>query len=492
MLTSSLASALLQSVGDASPHAILAKDLQLRFTYVNRTFLERVGKEEAELIGRTAAEVFPASALRMDEIWERVLRTGKPVTTRMPPVDFLGKRIDTMFRHFPLLDSEGRIIGAAVIAEDLTREALLAEQNARSALRYRMISEQTPSIVWSCRADGSIDFVSERWQEFVGEYPPDDWGALVHEEDRKEVDDSIDESIRLHQPWRRQFRLKHVSGEYRWVLGRAVAHASADDGLYFGSFTDIHDLVQAQNTALELQAEAAHLARVSDLGNMASALAHELNQPLAAAANYIEGVSLAVSEDSEQAAVRQVLDLASAQVHRAGEIVRRLRGFLRKRPAQRQAEPLEPLIRDAVDLALLAARGERVTIDYRFVAPCEIWADSIQIQQVIANLMRNAIEAMDQSPTKVIRILVRPVPPGRAQITISDSGPGLPAAVATALFAPFRSTKIHGLGIGLSLSRTIVEAHGGRIWAEPPGGSGAEFHIQLPLVAESRQHCTDV
>jgi two-component system sensor kinase FixL len=263
----------------------------------------------------------------------------------------------------------------------------------------------------------------------------------------------------------------------------AVGEARIEQQRVFTGF--IRDLTERQQTESrvhDLQSELAHVSRVSAMGTLATSLAHELNQPLTAIANYVETARDLLHEpDAETLAiVREALDDCAAQSVRAGQIVRRLRDFISRGETERRIESLRKLVTEASALALVGA-GEhglevQVKLDQRADA---VLVDRIQIQQVLLNLIRNAIEAMQQSRVRRLLIASAPEPDGLVRITIADSGPGLDPHVADRLFEPFLSTKATGMGLGLSICRTIVEGHGGRIWAEPSKLGGTAFHFTV-------------
>jgi C4-dicarboxylate-specific signal transduction histidine kinase len=229
----------------------------------------------------------------------------------------------------------------------------------------------------------------------------------------------------------------------------------------------------------EVQSELIHVSRLTELGQMVSALAHEVNQPLTAAASYARaGHRLMAAGDTAKAG--EALQKAVEQVTRASQVIQRLRQFVKKSDSQRCAEDLGSTIEEAAALALLGAeaRGLRVEMDLARDVP-QVLIDRIQIQQVLLNLIRNALEAMRSSPRRELIIRTAMSGDGMVEVSVSDSGPGLPAEIRERLFQPFTTTKQDGMGVGLSICRGIVEAHGGRMWLADTPGRGAEFHFTL-------------
>jgi two-component system sensor kinase FixL len=255
---------------------------------------------------------------------------------------------------------------------------------------------------------------------------------------------------------------------------------------YFTGF--IRDLTERQQTETrlqELQAELVHMSRFTALGEMASTLAHEINQPLTAITNYLKGCRriLERMEGDTVPMLRDAVNEAGEQALRAGQVIRHLREFVARGESEKHLENLPKLIEEASALSLVGAKEQDVRVTFQFdpEAPY-VLADRIQIQQVLLNLIRNAIEAMQESQTRELKIGTALVDDGHVELTVEDTGPGLAPEVAAQLFQPFVTTKKHGMGVGLSICRTIVESHGGKIWADSKQGEGTTFHFTLRTI----------
>jgi two-component system sensor kinase FixL len=262
-----------------------------------------------------------------------------------------------------------------------------------------------------------------------------------------------------------------------------VGEVRADGHRLFTGF--VRDLTERQRTETrmqELQAGLLHASRLRSMGQMAASLAHELNQPLTATANYLKAAQrLTEAAKLDLPRIRQALELAAQQTLRSGEIIRRLRSFVARGEVDKRPEPLGKLIEEASALALVGAKEHGVRVDLGLGAAVPtVEVDRVQIQQVLLNLIRNGVEAMQESPRRELSVQVRTAE-AMVQVTIADTGSGVSPEVAAQLFQPFITTKADGMGIGLSVCRTIVEAHGGRLWMEPNPGGGSLFHFTIPI-----------
>ncbi len=268
----------------------------------------------------------------------------------------------------------------------------------------------------------------------------------------------------------------------------AVGEMRSNNTRFFTGF--IRDLSERQKTEArlqELQSELVHISRLTAMGEMASALAHELNQPLSAIANYMKGSRrlLEGKADEQSGMVRDAMDKAAEQSLRAGQIIRRLRDFVARGECDRQVESIKKLVEEASALALVGAKDQGVRVLFRLDPAADlVLADKVQIQQVILNLIRNAIEAMEQADRRELVLSIVPAAAGMIDVSVTDTGSGIAEDIMPHLFQPFITSKRQGMGVGLSISRTIIEGHGGRIWAETNPGGGTVFHFTLRAVSE--------
>ena len=268
----------------------------------------------------------------------------------------------------------------------------------------------------------------------------------------------------------------------RVPLSVSIAPIHDSDGGLIGSVSvarDISRRLSDEKALRETRAELVHLSRLSELGQIASALAHEINQPLTAIGNYVAGARRLLAAGNSAAALT-ALERVSEQAERGAQIVQRLRDFMRKRAIEMREDDLPAVIDEACSLALIGLRDHPVRLIRRLDPLANVVVlDRVQIEQVLFNLMRNAIEAMAGAPVQELTVATCRKDTGKVEVSVADTGPGLPAEVRRRLFQPFVTTKPNGLGVGLSICRAIVQAHGGELRAEDAPGGGTVFRFTL-------------
>jgi two-component system sensor kinase FixL len=266
----------------------------------------------------------------------------------------------------------------------------------------------------------------------------------------------------------------------------SIGETAGDTPFFTGFVRDLSERQHTESRLQDLQAELVHVSRLLAMGEMASTLAHEINQPLSAIAHLLAGSRrlLQRGREEDRPKVEEAMDKAAAQALRAGEIIHRMRAFVSRGDSERAVESLPKIIEEASALALIGAREHRVHVRFQLDPGAGlIFADRVQIQQVLLNLIRNAMEAVQQSPTRELLISTRVSDPGTALVSVADTGCGISDEIGDQLFKPFMTTKAHGMGVGLSISRSIIESHGGQIWAEANPQGGTIFQFTLPLAA---------
>jgi len=352
----------------------------------------------------------------------------------------------------------------------------------------RTILETVPDAMVVIDRDGIVQYFSTAAERLFGYTSDEVRGQNV--------------KLLMPQPYREQhdgyLRRYLTTGERRIIgMGRVVVGLRKDGTTFpmelsvgeargtrlFTGF--VRDLTERQHTERrlhELQDGLLHVSRLRSMGQMAAALAHELNQPLTATANYVRAsLRLLDAKPPNLERVRQAMQSAAEQTLRSGEIIRRLRAFVARGEVSRQSEDVANLVEEACGLALVGVkeRGITVHITQDQTIPRAV-VDRVQIQQVLLNLIRNAVEAMDGSELRELAVRTG-VQSDCVLVSVADTGAGIPQEIAAKLFQPFVTTKPEGMGIGLSVCRTIIEAHGGRLWVESNPAGGSVFRFTLPV-----------
>lgn len=438
--------------------------------------------------------IHPDDVDRVRNAWNEARERGKAYN-----IEYRMRVIDGSYRMFstraaPRRDENGTIIRWYGLAEDVHEKKLAAIALAQAEERYRLAARATNDAIW----DWNLTTDRVDWSEAVfvyrGDEPGEDstihwWEGNIHPDDRARVINSLDATLKSDRPrWSAAYRFRKIDGGYAYVYDRGFIIRN-EEGKAIRAVGAVVDLTERRRAEAELrrtQAELIHVSRLSAMGTMASTLAHELNQPLTAVTSYVRGSRRLLShiDDPNAQQVCDALEHAEEGALRAGQIVRRLRELVARGNVSVGAEDLEKLVQDASVLAFvdehLHGISHRVMID-----PAARWVqvDRIQIQQVLINLIRNAVQAMQHSEEREVVIATSARSGDLVEVCVSDTGSGIPHQVRDALFSPFRSTKSGGLGIGLSISRTIVEAHHGKIWAEDRPGGGTIFRFTLPRAA---------
>ncbi len=480
-------------IDGAIDHAIYMINPQGIVTIWNKGAERLKGWTEQEAVGRHTSMFYPADLVadgKPDEDLRLARENGKYEEenwrVRKDGTEYLSSVLITA-----LYDKDGTLRGFGKVLRDVT-ESRAAESALRSnASHLRSILSTVPdAMIVIDERGGIVSFsaVAERLFGFVeSEVVGSNVSRLMPDPDSQRHDRYLTNYLTTG--------VRKIIGIGRIVIGMrrdgstfpmslSVAEAISEDGqrLFTGFVRDLTERHKTQLRLEELQSELIHVARVSAMGTMASTLAHELNQPITAVANYVAAVQ-ALLEDPDPAdlpMIREALKDTVAEAIRAGDIVRRLRNFVARGEVDKTVEDLPALISEAAAFGLLSAREMSVTTRFDLdLAASPVLVDKVQIQQVLINLMRNAVEAMSESPERRLTVSSRDEGNGFIRVTVADTGPGVAPEIVGKLFIAFISTKAEGMGLGLSICRTIIEANGGRIWLDPREDGGSAFHFTL-------------
>ncbi|WHU03527.1 PAS domain S-box protein [Sphingomonas sp. NIBR02145] len=479
-------------IDGAEGYGIYMLDPDGRITIWNKAAERLKGWSEREVVGRHCSIFYPDTALALDKPQhdlDRARAEGcleeEDWCVRKNGSEFLAHTMLT-----PLYDEQGALRGFAKVVRDVTEQRAAERHLQASAAQFRSILAAVPDAMVVINETGKILSFSAAAEKLFGVCEADVVGSnvsrLMPAPDRDRHDDYLRRYLETGEA-----RMIGVGGI---VLGQrhdgttfpmdlSVGEATSEGGrVFIGFIRDLTEKVADEERIEALRSELVHAARVSAMGTMASTLAHELNQPITAVVTFVRGARNMLRDGNaeDRETIEEGLDEAFEEALRAGSIVRRLREFVARGEVEKSIEALSALVEDASELALIGARERGVEASFRLdLSVDSVLVDRIQIQQVLINLMRNAIEAMIGAPRRSLTISTAPDDPGFVRVTVADTGPGVPPGIAENLFRAFHSTKSSGMGLGLSICRTIVEANGGRIWLEPDSGDGARFHFTL-------------
>ncbi len=479
-------------IDGATNYAIYMLDPEGRITIWNLGAERIKGWTQAEIVGRHVSIFYPpdeVAAGKPQSDLDRARACGRTEEDgwrlRRDGSEFLASVTITA-----LHDAGGTLRGFGKVVRDITDQKASEAALARREEHLRSILATVPDAMIVIAETGAILSFSAAAERLFGYAEADmigaDVGSLIPRAERASYEGPL--------------RAYLASGDVRAIGGLHLVNALRRDGTTFPVelaigetlsggqriFTGfIRDLSQRRRTELRMQAlqsELIHVSRLSAMGTMASTLAHELNQPLTAIANWLEAARdmLDAPDMATLPVLRAALDEAAGQSIRAGQIVRRLRDFTASGELEQRPERLAPLVREAAALGVIGAREAGVSVTMAFHDEADtVIADRVQVQQVLVNLIRNAVQAMTDAPVRELTIVTAPEAQGCMQITVADTGAGIAPEMQDRLFQAFVTNKASGMGLGLSICRTIIEAHGGRIWATPRPDGGTAFHFTL-------------
>jgi two-component system sensor kinase FixL len=479
----------LGSIVESSHDPIIATDLDGTVTAWNRAAERVFGYKSEEILGRAVSLLFPTfRAQENQELLERVVQ-GERISrfaTQRRAKD--GSVLDVQLTLAPIRDSAGAIVGVSKIVEDVT-EQLLAEHQMRRLQADRGyladIVESSNDAIIARTTDGRVASWNKAATRLFGYSAAEIMGMsvdLLLPPELQGESDAVFERLRSGEAAIHYETTRLRKDGSPILVSITVSPVLDQDGHIKGSSAIVRDITEqkrADERFRNLQAELIHLSRWNTMGMMASTIAHELNQPLTASVNYVRAARRILSGDPpDPVRAGTFLDKAVEENKLAGGIIRSLREFIDKRETIRAPENLNKVVEEAISLSLAGGPDSKIQLTVRLASLLpQVLVDKIQIEQVLLNLIRNATDAMNGRGTIAI---VTEIDSGFVRVSVSDSGPGIAPEITPSLFQPFVTTKEKGMGIGLTICQSIIEAHGGRIWAENGAESGAVFHFRLP------------
>lgn len=488
----------LEHIINAVPGLVWSADPDGSITFLSQQYLDYIGIDgDSALAGAWADAIHPEDAQGLMAAWVAAMTEGRAHEheARLRRAD--GSYRWMLFRASPHVDSDGRVVewfGVNIDIEDRkdAQDALAASEAALrdSGRELQQILSSIPGLTWSSDARGATRFWSQQYLDYAGAQLDDVLGFkfadYIHPDDRDPILKMWTEIIAAGTPGEAELRLRRADGEYRWFLIRACPFFDEQGNLtqWFGVNVDIENRKRAEEDLRQSQSDLAHVTRMTTIGELAVSIAHEVNQPLMAVVTnagaclrWLDGAQTDIAM-ARQAAERIVRD-----GHRAGDIVTSLRGLARKAAPRMDRVCLEDVVQPILDLLRGEFKRHNVTAKAELNdGAIVILGDTTQLQQVILNLIMNGVEAMAGAAVSPRRLTVRAQTCEReALLTVTDTGPGLGADEPDRLFEAFFSTKAEGIGMGLPICRSIIESHGGRIWATNNTPRGSVFSFTLPL-----------
>jgi len=489
-----------------APVGLCLVDAELRFVHINEMLAAINGLPVAEHIGRSLREVIPEIAEQVEPVYRRVIETALPA---------LGFRVSGKTRaesdgdrhylvsYIPLLSQQQEVLGVSTVVQDITGQTL-AEESSELANRelkdvlssvelLNAIIEGTTDVIFVKNLEGQHLMVNSACAAVIGKsiheivgrdntqlFPPDVARRII-EADRAVTSSGAPQTL--------EEEIAPAGSDTPRTYLSTKAPLKDDQGDVIGLVgiaRDVTERKRAEEQVRQLTADIQHASRLSVMGEMAAGIAHEIHQPLAVIANFANGCRRRLQKEKfdRQAMVDSMEQIASAAM-RAGQIIRRIRDFVAKEQFEPRELDVNEAVRDALELAKLAVRNEGVFVEEDLAENIpQVTADRIQVVQVVLNLVLNGIEAMTDVDRAGRRLTVRTLVDDNqlVRIEVADVGSGIPDGDREKIFEQFVTSKPHGLGIGLSISRTIVEAHGGRIWFDPESPSGSVFRFTLPAI----------
>jgi PAS domain S-box-containing protein len=469
---------------------VLVRAETATIVYVNPKFEQMFGYATGEMTGMHVSRLNAPTAKSAEEAAREIMAALKDKDIWTGEIQNRKKDGSTFWCHAIISTFEHHSYGTVWVSthEDITGRKLVEKKLEESEERFRTMADNAPILIWMADALDKpgyqgCNFFNQRWHDFTG-LPLErtqgrGWLDIVHPDDSKHCLDSYREGFRTMSPFKLEYRLRRHDGAFRWVQDSGVPRFT-EEGRFLGFIGTCLDITD-HKLFEEIREEMEHVGRLNIAGEMASSLAHEMSQPLSAANNYLDACLRRMEgsswdRDSLQKAVRQ----AHVQTERAGTIISHLKSLVRKQKQERSMLEINSLISDTVSFMDYELHHHfiKLSLDLSSVPP--ILANRIEVEQVLINLIKNAIDSMDSSPRRELRITTRVIESGAIMVSVRDTGKGIAADELDKVFNPFQTSKKEGLGLGLTICRSLIENYGGRIWAEQNGDGGAEFNFTLP------------
>ena len=464
-------------------------DPQGHTIFNNKRMAEILGADSEFLSAESCFDcVFPEDLAEAQRQFAQGMAGGRqPFDFRLRRKD--GSAVWVSISCGPVSDPAGAVIGVLGLFAEITERKLAEASIRESEERFRNMANCAPVLIWMAGRDKLCEFFNQGWLEFTGRRMEQEigngWVHGVHPDDMRHCLEVYHSAFDARRTFEMEYRLRRHDGQYRWVVDTGAPRFARDGAFlgYVGTAVDISDRKQAQ----ESQRHLAHLQRLATMGELTAAIAHELRQPLTAISINVDvAASRLQSGKPDPRELREILGDIRADVRRADEVIIRIRDLVLRREARVEPLDLNSVVADTLRLLASEAlsRGIEVRAELRPGIPL-VTGDRTQLEQVLINLAMNGMDAMANSAMRCLTMQTRSSGRDHVEVTVADSGGGVAPEHMPRLFESFFTTKREGMGLGLFLARSIVEAHRGRIWADNNPGGGAAFHFTVPL-AEKR------
>jgi PAS domain S-box-containing protein len=499
----------LQLIYDTAPIGLAFLTRDCRYVLVNRRLTEICGISVADHIGRSVRETVPQVAEQVEQIVQTILSTGEPIIG----IEINGQRPDNAERYWntywhPLKDLDGVVVGINVVAEEITERkraqaALVANEERLRELADTLAQRVEDRVrerdrIWNVSQDllavadtrGEITRINPAWTATLGWFEGELTGKtaewLIHPDDLERSRTELGALARGQKTTRFENRLRHRRGTYCWLSWRAVL----DQDVIFAVARDVTELKNAEEQLRRSHRELSLVSRQTTMGVMTASIAHEVSQPLAAiVTNASAGLRWLEGPEPDAGEVRAALTRIVSEGHRASQVIASIRSMFGKNDGERSLVDIDSLTNEVLSLTREELETHQVVVQVEKTDGfAQVMAERVQLQQVLINLITNAVDAMNSvdGRAKLLKIRSEILGGGQIRISIEDSGAGIAPDHMAHIFDTFFTTKPHGMGLGLSICRSIVESQGGRLWAETRSPYGAVFYIELPTGTSSQ------
>lgn len=474
-----------------NPEAVAVLSEDDRVLRINSEFTRLFGYEAAEVLDRSIYDlIVPEPLVETSREYTRQLKEGGRVAVETVRRRKDGSEVDVSLLAIPVTSPFAEHLVNFALYRDITDRKRAEGRLRESEARFQMMADTAPVMIWMTGTDAICNYFNKPWLDFTGRTMEQEvgtgWIQGVHPDDVQGCFDCFLPNFHARKPFRMEYRLRRADGEYRWVIESGIPRYTLGGEFagYIGSNIDITDRKRAEEERERLrqfESDLARINRVSMMGELAASLAHEIKQPVTAA--LLNAKTCTQWLNREEPDLTEACSAASrmvANTERTAQIIERVRSLYSRDSSKRELLDVNDIIREMIILLQERANRTSVSIRSELISNFpQIMADRVQLQQVLVNLMLNGIESMNDRGGE-LTITSKSNDNGQLQISVIDAGIGITPDQTEKVFDAFYTTKPHGTGMGLSITRRIIESHGGRVWVNSNPGHGTTFEFTLP------------